>query len=311
MELFLAFVLGSFFGLLISAVISFLANPWAPFPVGKRTRKMNADLRAAVELKRLVNLLGNIDAWLSSTDALVVKELKAKLWQQTIQVEIAAQVFFVKHSKTNTAKLAAVQALFHQGDPGRTALQAIVHSVDLPEEICSQAKKFLEMLQNNEAPVNKTPPKASKSRRGVSKSKPAEVPNITITNIHQVENNAPMNDKGDTINNSGQIASTGRNSDVHDNTFILGDNRLNEINLAALSEELAALRAELRKEVPNPTAEQDSELGALAQAEVEAKNGNQAGTLQHLRRTGKWALTVAERIGVALVAAILKDSINQ
>ena len=75
-----------------------------------------------------------------------------------------------------------------------------------------------------------------------------------------------------------------------------------------LTDELAQLLAAMRKEPNSPekvVAEENVQKAALA-----ATEGKQGLMTAYLRAGGHWALGVAEKIGVALVAAEIKDSLG-
>jgi hypothetical protein len=81
------------------------------------------------------------------------------------------------------------------------------------------------------------------------------------------------------------------------------------VNIQKLAEELARLRAELKKRSTNE-AEHDLAIGAVASAELAAKNGDRQSTSAHLARAGKWALDVATSIGTTLASAAIKAAMG-
>ena len=56
------------------------------------------------------------------------------------------------------------------------------------------------------------------------------------------------------------------------------------------------------------TREQDKAIGAVAEAEEAAANGDGSAALQYLKGAGKWALGIAEKIGVAVLTEVLKKA---
>jgi len=60
--------------------------------------------------------------------------------------------------------------------------------------------------------------------------------------------------------------------------------------------ELSKLRLKLKDEATE--AEHYSSMGAVASAESCAKKGDGEGALEYLSKAGKWALGIAEQIGV-------------
>ena len=96
---------------------------------------------------------------------------------------------------------------------------------------------------------------------------------------------------------------------AHDNTFqqVQGST----LDLPRLAEELGRLHAALKGETTG-TREQDKAVVAVADAEEAAAKGDGPGALQHLKSAGKWALGVAEKIGVSVAAkAIEKAMLGQ
>lgn len=81
-----------------------------------------------------------------------------------------------------------------------------------------------------------------------------------------------------------------------------------KIDLATLAQELARLRLALRAEVT--TAEDDVAVGEVALAEVAASQNDESKALRHLKNAGKWALSVAEKIGVGVATSAIKSAID-
>jgi hypothetical protein len=54
----------------------------------------------------------------------------------------------------------------------------------------------------------------------------------------------------------------------------------------------------------------DIAIGALANAEVAAKKDDESKTIEHLKSTGKWALSYAEKIGTGVAVAAIKFSLG-
>jgi hypothetical protein len=70
--------------------------------------------------------------------------------------------------------------------------------------------------------------------------------------------------------------------------------------------------SELRKEAraTASTPEEDVALAELAQAEVAAKDGDGPSVLGHLARAGRWALQIAQTIGVPVAVKALESAIG-
>jgi hypothetical protein len=79
-------------------------------------------------------------------------------------------------------------------------------------------------------------------------------------------------------------------------------------DLAQLAEELSMLRSTLRERAKTP--EEDKAIATVADAEIEAKNGNGPKVLEYLGKAGKWVFDVANEIGVKLAVEVLKQTIT-
>jgi hypothetical protein len=108
----------------------------------------------------------------------------------------------------------------------------------------------------------------------------------------------------DTYNIHGQAGAVGKNAHAHDITFQQAWNQSN-IDLPRLAEELTRLRAAMKQETEG-TREQDKAIVVVADAEEAAINGDGPTTLQHLKAAGKWALGIAEKIGVTVATEAIK-----
>lgn len=115
-----------------------------------------------------------------------------------------------------------------------------------------------------------------------------------------------MRDKYDV---KGQTGAVGAVAHAHHMTFnqIWNENR-NEINLPALAAELLKLRLKLRDEATET--EHYSSMGEIASAESCAKKGDGPGALEYLSKAGKWALDIAEKIGVPVATEALKIAVS-
>jgi len=108
---------------------------------------------------------------------------------------------------------------------------------------------------------------------------------------------------GDTNINQGQTAIVGRDGHAHDMTFQQVWNQ-RSIDLPPLAEELKRLRAAMKE--ADGKDDQDEAIGAVAAAEKAAIKGDGPTTLQHLKTAGKWALGIAEKIGVTVATEAIK-----
>ncbi|QNU63658.1 hypothetical protein [Vreelandella titanicae] len=116
---------------------------------------------------------------------------------------------------------------------------------------------------------------------------------------------------GDTImgdkyhNNQGGII--GPNGTVSNSTFNqISNNNETKVDFVKLAEELSLLRKEMQENVS--TAEEFVEVGAIAEAELEANKGNYEKVLKALSKTGEWSLSVGEKIGVGVAILAIKSA---
>ena len=106
-----------------------------------------------------------------------------------------------------------------------------------------------------------------------------------------------------------QTGAMGPNAHVHDVTFSQAWGQLAPtIDVTQLAAELAQLRIAARREATTP--EDDSTVAALGEAQLAAENGDGAGVMANLAKATRWALSVAEKIGVSVAAAAIKAAIG-
>jgi hypothetical protein len=105
---------------------------------------------------------------------------------------------------------------------------------------------------------------------------------------------------------------TGHHSPIitgHHVTFDTSHSNNVNIDLKQLANDLADLRREMKR-LSNGTAEQDAVLGEVAKAETAARSGDRDGVIQAMKRAGKWAFDVAEKVGVGVAIAVLKPLVT-
>ena len=107
-----------------------------------------------------------------------------------------------------------------------------------------------------------------------------------------------------------QVGAAGPRAHVHDMNFHQVWNQSSDQvgDLVKLADELGQLRAALRQRAR--TAEEDSAIGAVAQAEVAAEKGEGPKALEHLNMAGKWALDVAKSTGATVAAAAIRVALG-
>lgn len=112
---------------------------------------------------------------------------------------------------------------------------------------------------------------------------------------------------GDKFEVHGQAAAVGPNAHVHDVKFSqLWSRAKNELNLKELSKELEVLRGEARARAS--TLEDDEAVAEIAKAQRAAENGDGEQVMGHLSRAGKWALSIAQSIGVGLATTAIQSA---
>ena len=114
---------------------------------------------------------------------------------------------------------------------------------------------------------------------------------------------------GDQYNTSGQVGAIGPNAHAHDMTFQqIWNGMSDKVDLSALAVELAKLRATMESEAKQPS--EKFAVGAIAAAEESAKQNDGPKAMEYLKSAGKWAFSVAEKIGVGIATAALKSSLG-
>jgi len=114
---------------------------------------------------------------------------------------------------------------------------------------------------------------------------------------------------GDQYNVSGQAGAIGPAAHAHDMTFQQIWNQMgSQTDLAALAGELAMLRAAMEKEANQPF--EKFAVGAVAAAEESARQKDGPKVIEYLKSAGKWAFSIAEKIGVGLAKDALKASLG-
>lgn len=110
-----------------------------------------------------------------------------------------------------------------------------------------------------------------------------------------------------------QAGVVGESNTVTGNTFQqVWSEAKGDIDIGKLAEELAQLRVALKAE-PTPAqdeGDQDVAVGAVKLAENEARKGDGPAALAALKHAGKWALSVAEKIGLEVAIAAIKSGLG-
>ncbi len=114
---------------------------------------------------------------------------------------------------------------------------------------------------------------------------------------------------GDQYNIQGQTGAVGPNAHAHDISFTQVWNQLEgKVDLAKLAGDLAVLQKEMERSAIEPA--EKLAVGAIAAAEQSARQKDGPKVMEYLKTTGKWALSVSQKIGVSLATEALKSAIG-
>ncbi len=105
-----------------------------------------------------------------------------------------------------------------------------------------------------------------------------------------------------------QVGAVGPHADVHDNEFVQSVSDIAPARLDELADQLADLRRALIQSADS--ADRGVAVGAVSEAEIAARNGNQAGVRANLARAGRWVLDTAKEIGVDLAAEAITTALR-
>ena len=110
--------------------------------------------------------------------------------------------------------------------------------------------------------------------------------------------------------NVGQTLNVGPNGHMHDVTVTqqLWNQLEGKLNLADLAEELRQLREAMERNAAQPA--EKLATGAVAAAEESAKQKDGPKVVEYLKTAGKWALDIAEKIGLELAKTALKGALG-
>ena len=114
---------------------------------------------------------------------------------------------------------------------------------------------------------------------------------------------------GDQYNIKGQAAAVGPGAQVQEINFKqIWQAAGAELDLGQLARELAELLPALKKEAKEPA--DYRAIAEVGEAEAAAKAGQGPKALEHLKKAGKWAFGVAEKIGVGVATAYAKSKMG-
>jgi hypothetical protein len=114
---------------------------------------------------------------------------------------------------------------------------------------------------------------------------------------------------GDKYEVKGQVGAVGRHAEAHDMTFnqVWSESK-GAVDLTELAKELEQLRREARTQAT--TVEDDESTAEIGRAQRAAEEGDGPRALSHLAKAGRWALGVAEKIGVGVATAAIKSAVG-
>jgi hypothetical protein len=128
----------------------------------------------------------------------------------------------------------------------------------------------------------------------------------TITEIWKGKEETIM---GNNYEISGQVGTARKNARADHNTFNqIWNQSKDSIDLTKLTEELATLRATMKKEAVE--VEEDDAVAEVGKALQEAKAGNGSKVLGQLKASGKWAFDTATKIGTSVAGDVIKKSME-
>jgi hypothetical protein len=114
---------------------------------------------------------------------------------------------------------------------------------------------------------------------------------------------------GDQYNVHGQAGAVGANAYAHDMTFNQVWNQLeSRLDLAKLADDLGRLREAMEREAAEPG--HRLAAGAVAAAEQSAREKDGPKVMEYLKAAGKWAWSIAEKIGADLAKEALKGALG-
>jgi hypothetical protein len=114
---------------------------------------------------------------------------------------------------------------------------------------------------------------------------------------------------GDSYIASGQIGRVGPGDHFGDVQMVQGtSNNLTDVEISGLAMDLPVLRREMKAKAVEP--EHDVAVGEIAKAEDAVAKRDMPRAMQHLSAAGKWALSVAEKVGTQLAVLALKKAMG-
>lgn len=221
-----------------------------------------------------------------------LKRSNRELWQHILSQEAVALQKEVMFGAEFQRKEKALRELYWRGNRGVVALREISTSSLVEEELRNVAKEFLDQINDE----NSDTEDHDDQKRG-------KTPHIGKIVIKEGGEFRMGDDKF--YNERNQVGQQGSGLKAGDLSFYQTNLSSDNVDAAQLAEELGKLREALKNDSSTP--EHDLEIGSIAAAEVEAGKGNVTAALEHLKKITGWALGVAEKIGIPVAIAAIKQ----
>ena len=158
-------------------------------------------------------------------------------------------------------------------------------------------EKFL-VSEYRDAKTEQNGPEGNDWRFWLDQGQQKEVVNFFVEKMHMGDNYS-----------AGQAGAMGPGAQASNMTFQQIWNQVQgTVDLPQLARELAQLQISLRSQAQEP--EHEIAIGAIAAAEVAAKQGNGAKTLEYLKKAGKWTFDIATKIGTDVAAGAIKSALG-
>lgn len=308
LEIVLSIISVLFVIMLISHFVFYSKNPWYFVRITKHTYRPSG--KYITYLISLRTLLGNIALWLEPDSSGLLKEVHHQLWRQTVFLDVASLQARVLFSRNMQERKEALSMLYFQGNRGVQALEELANSSVLPQPLREIATEYLIKLNFKSQDADMEASGVLSEKNGNDTTNEISVhANITVQNSGGDMENNSNNKSGDSFEVSqSQVGSMGSGSPKQVNKFTQQNQQEENIDTATLAEQLGVLREALKAEADTP--EQDLEVAAIALAEIEARKGNANVALKSLKSVTSWTLGVAEKIGVALTVAYIKQELG-
>jgi hypothetical protein len=132
---------------------------------------------------------------------------------------------------------------------------------------------------------------------------------VNIVIVQQELKEVNVTKEGDKFTLHGDNAGAfGKN--IKGNTFTTAKATSENIDIKELTRVLAELRKELKEKSEPDNLDHEAAVGAVAQAEKAAREGNSSKALEYLKGAGAWALDVAKATASGLLKDVIKGQLG-